>query len=254
MKKSRLVEFLILGALNVLVTIYLWDFLSIAILPGYYIGMLVCCPAAFWVDPKAKAHRIITYLILAAACLFGAYYAIIERRPLGFVLAFSLAVVLIKTIVCVPKYAREKLTTKITSGLLCGIIAVFLVFSCRELVAPADASIYNGKTVLWDEDSERAFDEICAGTTDKEQKVMAAYHWVIENLEHDEDYYPAYQYFDVRKTLRTKMGICFDYANLFTAICRSQNIPCYTVYGHNIIDHASRHCWNRVYFNGACGI
>ena len=50
------------------------------------------------------------------------------------------------------------------------------------------------------------------------------------------------------------MGICFDYANLFTAICRSQNIPCYTVYGHNIIDHSSRHCWNRVYFNGACGI
>ncbi len=250
MKKSRLIGFLLLDALNVLVTIYLWDFLSVAILPRYYIGMSMCCSALFLIDPKNKKQRIITYLILTAACLFGAYYATIERRPLGFISAFSSAVVLVKTIVCVPKYAKENLVTKIASDLLCGIIAVLLVISCRELVAPADASIYNGNTVLWDEDSERVFNEI-AGTTDEEQKVMAAYHWVIENLEYDEDYYPTYQYFDVRKTLRTKIGICFDYANLFTAICRSQNIPCYTVYGHEIVNHSSRHCWNRVYFNGA---
>ncbi len=191
MKKNRFIGFLSLELLNVFVTIYLWDFLTIAILPGYYIGMSVCCSAAFLVDPKAKAHRIVTYLILTAVCLFGAYYAIFERRPLGFVLTFSSVVVLIKTIVCVPKCSKENLVTKIASGLFCGIIAVLLVFSCRELVAPADASLYNGKTVLWDDGNERVFDGICVGMSDEEQKVMAAYHWVIENLEHDEDYYPA---------------------------------------------------------------
>ncbi len=82
-------------------------------------------------------------------------------------------------------------------------------------------------------------------------KSKKSWQHIIENLEYDEDYYPTYQYFDVRKTLRTKTGICYDYANLFTAICRSQNILCYTVKGHKIADHANRHCWNRVYFNGA---
>lgn len=250
MKKSRLIGFLLLEALNVLVTIYLWNFLTIAVLPRYYIGISVCCSTLFMIDPKAKAHLIITYIILTVACMFGIYYAIVERRPLGFISAFSSAVALIKNIVCVPKRPKENITTKIASGFLCGTIAILLVFSCRELVSPVDASLYNGKTVLWDENSERVFDEICAGASDEEQKVMAAYHRIIENLEYDEDYYPTYQYFDVCKTLRTKTGICFDYANLFTAICRSQNISCYTVYGHKIVDHSSRHCWNRVYFNG----
>ena len=251
MKKSRLIGFLLLEALNVLVTIHLWDFLAVAALPRYCIGISVCCSGLFLVDPKSKAHRIITYFILTADCLFGAYYAILERRPLGFVFAFSSAVVLIRNFVCVPKCPKENLVTKIAGGVLCCLTAILLVYSCREHVAPVDASLYNGKTVLWDEDSEDVFDEICSGALDEEQKVMAVYHWIIENLEYDEDYYPTYQYFDIRKTLRTKRGICFDYANLFTAICRSQNIPCYTVYGRNKVNRSSRHCWNRVYWGGA---
>lgn len=251
MKKSRLIGFLLLGTLNVLVTIHLWNFLAVAVLPRYYIGMSACCSVLFLIDPKSKARRIVTYLVLISGCLFGAYYAIFERRPLRFILAFSSAAVLIKNFVCVPKCPKENVVTKITSGVLCGVIAILLVFSCSELVAPVDASLYNGKTVLWNEDSEEVFHEICAGASNDEQKIMAAYYWIIENLEYDEDYYPTYQYFDVCKTLRTKMGICFDYANLFTAIFRSQNIPCYTVYGHKIEDCASRHCWNRVFFIGA---
>lgn len=31
------------------------------------------------------------------------------------------------------------------------------------------------------------------------------------------------------KTLQTKRGVCYDIANLFTAVCRSQNISCYSV-------------------------
>lgn len=40
MKKSRLVGFLLLVALNMLVTIYLRNFRTIAVLPRYYIGLL----------------------------------------------------------------------------------------------------------------------------------------------------------------------------------------------------------------------
>ena len=65
------------------------------------------------------------------------------------------------------------------------------------------------------------------------------------------DYYPFIQYFDVQKTLRTKQGLCFDFAHLFAAFCRSQNIPCYAVDGISRKNNADRHTWNRVYYNGA---
>lgn len=38
-------------------------------------------------------------------------------------------------------------------------------------------------------------------------------------------------YFGAQKTLPTKQGLCFDFAHLFAAFCRSQNIPCYAVDG-----------------------
>lgn len=131
MKKSRLIGFLFLVALNALVTIYLWNFLTIVAFLRYYICMSVCCSALFLIDPKAKAHRIITYFILTAACLFGVYYAIVERRPLGFISAFSSAVALIKNIVCVLKRPKENLMTRIASGFLCSMIAILLFFLSR---------------------------------------------------------------------------------------------------------------------------
>ncbi len=64
MKKSRLIGFLLLETLNALVMIYFWDFLTIAVFSRYCIGISACCSGLFLVDPKAKAHRIVTYLVL----------------------------------------------------------------------------------------------------------------------------------------------------------------------------------------------
>ena len=60
-----------------------------------------------------------------------------------------------------------------------------------------------------------------------------------------------YQHFDVNKTLRTKKGICFDYANLFAAFCRSQDIRCYVLDGYQRGNSYVQHTWNRVYMNDA---
>ena len=57
------------------------------------------------------------------------------------------------------------------------------------------------------------------------------------------------QYFNVRKTLTTKKGICYDFSHLFAALCRSQNIPCYVLDGTKLDDANYHHTWNRVYFN-----
>lgn len=43
----------------------------------------------------------------------------------------------------------------------------------------------------------------------------------------------------------------YDIANLFTAICRSQNIPCYSVDGCRKDDYQYKHTWNRVCIDGA---
>jgi len=83
-----------------------------------------------------------------------------------------------------------------------------------------------------------------------EEKVRAFYDWIITNFEYDYDCYPLFQYFDVRKTLQTKQGICFNFSYLFTAFCRSQNIPCYAVDGISRKNNAYRYTWNRVYYDG----
>ena len=49
--------------------------------------------------------------------------------------------------------------------------------------------------------------------------------------------------------METKKGICYDYANLFAAFCRTQNITCYVIDGYKRTDPNAKHTWNRLYFN-----
>ncbi|MBQ2940570.1 MAG: transglutaminase domain-containing protein [Clostridia bacterium] len=51
-------------------------------------------------------------------------------------------------------------------------------------------------------------------------------------------------------SIKSRKGICYDFANLFAAFCRSQNIPCYAVDGISRTNSTDRHTWNRVYYNG----
>lgn len=70
--------------------------------------------------------------------------------------------------------------------------------------------------------------ELTGEITDDLEKVQEVYHWVVQNVEYDYDkavdvstgYLP-----DINQTLKTKKGICFDYAALMSAILRSQGIP-----------------------------
>lgn len=74
---------------------------------------------------------------------------------------------------------------------------------------------------------------------------------MIHNFEYDYDCEPFIQYFNIRKTLTSKKGICYDFAHLFAALCRSQNIPCYVIDGTKIDNVNYHHTWNRVYFNNS---
>ena len=80
------------------------------------------------------------------------------------------------------------------------------------------------------------------------EKVQEIYHWVIRNIEYDYDkavnvsigYLP-----DIDKTLKTKKGICFDYAALMTAMLRSLGIPTKLEIGYLTED--VYHSWISVY-------
>lgn len=77
--------------------------------------------------------------------------------------------------------------------------------------------------------------------------LTAIYDYVVENISYDEakarnveaGYLP-----DVDETLRTRTGICFDYAALMTAMLRSRDIPCKLQIGYS---SDIKHAWIDVY-------
>ena len=146
---------------------------------------------------------------------------------------------------------KDKLLTKICVLVVSVFTVIVLLFSYNFVFKPETPYLSNGRDTLWDTQTEELADEICAGCETDEEKVQAFYDWIVSNFEYDHNCYPIFQYFDVRKTLQTKQGICFDFSHLFAAFCRSQNIPCYAVDGMPYDRSKENHTWNRVYFNGA---
>lgn len=80
-------------------------------------------------------------------------------------------------------------------------------------------------------------------------KVQAIFEWIVKNIDYDypkaatveSGYLP-----DVDETLRTKKGICFDYAALFAAMLRANGIPAKLIIGYADPGNVY-HAWNMVY-------
>ena len=247
--KVRLFGFAVLTAINMYVTYFLWDTLLISILPVCLILLSVFCSGLFLINAKAKLQRTITYFFAVAIVAIGLYFAIYYRRPLGFLAVFSSATVIVKNFICGPN-SKEKLLTKIIGTILLMAIALTIAFT-RLTFSYTNKSLANGTGVLWGVHHEKQFDEICSDALTDEEKAKVAYAWILNNITYDYNCNPFYQYTNLDKTLQTKKGICYDIANLFTAICRSQNIPCYSVDGYRKDDYQYKHTWNRVYIGGA---
>ena len=90
--------------------------------------------------------------------------------------------------------------------------------------------------------------ELCAGETDDVEKLALIFVYLTDTIVYDKQlaatvqsgYVP-----DPDSTLASKKGICFDYASLFAAMCRSQGIPARLVIGY--ADPDIYHAWNEVY-------
>ena len=248
--KTRLIFFFVLAAYNLLLGIYLKDFfvLSPMLLTFYLLSVL---PTLFFVlKIRSTPMRAIVLIVLFFVMVMSIVSALSCRRLLPMLTFVVTAIEMMYFGIVDNSSGKDKLLTKICVLVLSAFIAVLLFFSYNFVYKPDAPYLLNGGATLWDTQTEELSDEICADCDTNAEKVQAIYNWMIANLEYDYDYQTLLQYFDVRRTLSTRKGVCYDFANLFAALCRSQNIPCYVVDGTPYDRSTEDHTWNRVYYDG----
>lgn len=248
--RSGLIFFAILAIYNLLLGIYLKDFLVLSpmLLTFYFLSAL---PTLFFVIRiRSAPMRAIVYIVLFFVLLLSTLSFVLCRRLLSIITMIITAAEMMYLAIYDDSSGKDKPLTKIYVLAVSALIVVTLFISYNFVSKPETPYLLNGGNTLWDTQTEDIADEICTDCDTDAEKVQAIYSWMVANLEYDYDYHVLFQYFDVRKTLRTKQGVCFDFSHLFAAFCRSQNIPCYAVDGISYEDSAVQHTWNRVYYDG----
>lgn len=248
--KSRIIFFAIALTYNLLLGLYLRDFLVLSeTLTAFY--LLSVLPTFFLlIETRSKAMRAIVYIVLMLDILINLLYFICCRRLLPVMTMLFLVTELMYLITSANRPCKDTLLTKICVLAVTALILVTIIFAYNFVCKPDAPYLTNGGATLWDTQTEELADKICTGCETDEEKVQAIYQWIIHNFEYDYDYRAFIQYFNVRKTLRTHKGVCYDFSNLFAALCRSQNIPCYVVDGTSY-KTAAQHTWNRIYYNNS---
>ena len=248
----RIIGFMTLCAINIAALIYCWTSILLTPIPAIVIGMSFLCSLLFLFEPKTKALAVFTYMSLAFIALLGLAFTIYSRRPIGFLVSFSAVAVICKNFLTSRKYwKKDRLRTKMITGVC--LISAFALVGCTvyHFVLNKRHGLSNGQDTMWGAECVPVFDAICAEASTDEDVAYAAYDWIRTNMTYDHDLNFKYQYFDCRNTLTTKTGVCFDFANLFTAICRSHGVPCFCIDGNSKRKPSSKHSFNRVFFNGS---
>ena len=247
--KSRIIFFAIAITYNLLLGLYLKDFLVISpILLTFY--LLSALPPLFFV-PKIRSTpmRTIVLVVLFFVMAMSIVSSLSCRRLLPMLTFITTAIEMMYFGIVDSSHGEDKVLTKICVLALTAFIAALLFLSYNFVFKPEAPYLSNGRDTLWDTQTEELADEICAGCETDEEKVRAFYDWIIANFEYDHDCEPLFQYFNVRKTLHNQKGLCYDFSHLFAVFCRSQSIPCYVVDGTSYTDFTERHTWNRVYYD-----
>lgn len=248
---SRIIFFTIALTYNLILGFYLRDFLVLSpTLQVFY--LLSALPTLFLtVKINSKVMRAMVYILLVLIACMNAVYSIYCRRVFPFWALISLVIVFMYFIAFADNAGKNKSLAKIYVLMVSALIIALLFTAYIFVYKQDDVSLTNGQATLWDTDTIKLADEICADCDTDEEKVKAIYEWMIHNFEYDYECEPLIQYFNVCKTLSTRKGICYDFSHLFAALCRSQNIPCYVIDGDKRYNAQYHHTWNQVYFDGS---
>ena len=248
--KSGLIFFAILAIYNLLLGIYLKDFLVLSPMLVTFYLLSALPPLLFVIRIRSAPMRAIVYIVLFFVLLMSTLSFVFCRRLLPIITMITTAAEMMYLAIFDNSSGKDKPLTKIYVLTVSVLIVVALFVSYLFVSKPETPYLLNGGNTLWDTQTDDLADEICTDCDTDAEKVQAIYSWMVTNLEYDYDYHVLFQYFNVRKTLHTKKGVCFDFSHLFAAFCRSQNIPCYAVDGISYEDSTVSHTWNRVYYDG----
>ena len=248
--KSGFIFFFVLAAYNLLLGIYLKDFFELSpMLVTLY--LLSALPTLFFVlKIRSTLMRTIVFIVLAFVVIMSIFGFAYCSRLLSIMTMVTTIAELMYLGIIDDSSGKDTLLTKIYVLTVSVFLIVALILSYNFVCKPESPYLLNGGATLWDTQTEELADEICTDSDTDAEKVQAIYNWMIANLEYDYDYKTLLQYFDVRRTLSTRKGVCYDFSNLFAALCRSQNIPCYVVDGTPYDRSTQDHTWNRVYYDG----
>lgn len=249
--KTRIIFFTIALTYNLILGFYLRDFLVLS--PTLHVFYLLSVlPSLFLiVKINSKVMKSMVFVSLILIACMNAIYAIYCRRVFPFLALISLVIILMYFIAFADNKGKDTILTKIFVLVVFFVILSLLLSAYIFVYKQENVSLTNGQSTLWDMSTVELADEICDDCDTDEEKVKAIYEWMIHNFEYDYDCDPLIQYFNVRKTLSMRRGICYDLSHLFAALCRSENIPCYVVDGDKRNNVQYHHTWNRVYLDGS---
>ena len=223
MKYKRWIFFDASFIYNLILGLFLRDFLVLS--PTLQVFYLLSFLPTFFLLVEVKSKAMCTVIIVLLVLIFciNFAYAVYCRRVFPFLAIISIAIVIIYFSAFANGARKDNLLTKIYVLTLSALISALLFSAYIFVYKQDDVSLTNGQATLWDSKTVELADKICADCNTDEEKVKAIYEWMIHNFEYDYEYEPVVQYFNVHKTVRTQKGVCYDFAHLFAALCRSHN-------------------------------
>lgn len=249
--KARFISISIIAIMDIVAAINMRDYISVSKIVGIILVLSVVPAILILVNGKSRLSAIMTNACLLLTALWGIVYLLYFRRPLGALLSITCAIAFACRLIFPPLKRKDKLGRKLAVICVMLLCIGIITYLSNHLFRIENYATANGSAAMWNKQLEKYTDELCANVETSEQKVQIIYQWVIDNISYDHGKDMLYQYFSLEDTMASRNGLCYDYACLFTAMCRSQGIPCVSVDGCDRKNPYNQHAWNRVYYNGS---
>ena len=180
--RSRIIFFAIALTYNLLLGLYLKDFLVLSpVLLTFY--LLSVLPTLFFVlKIRSTPMRSVVLIVLFFIMVISIVSSLSCRRLLPMLTFVVTAIEMMYFGIVDNSSGKDKLLTKICVWVLTAFIAVLLFFSYNFVYKPEAPYLSNGRDTLWDTQTEELADEICSGCETDEEKALAKLKEAIKDL------------------------------------------------------------------------
>ena len=158
--KSRIIFFAIALTYNLLLGLYLKDFLVLSqTLTTFY--LLSVLPTFFLlIKARSRAMKAIVYIALSLDILMNLIYFVCCRRLLPVMTMLFLVTELMYLITAANRLRKDKFLTKICVLAISALILVTMIPAYNFVCKPESPYLLNGGATLWDTQIEELADEI----------------------------------------------------------------------------------------------